>query len=72
MAKILYLPKRVRTDEELKVLHLQSYLRSNILKLADLRCKLVKLQEDVRRLTEPRLQLVQNADSNKPTNKKPK
>lgn len=70
MAKIFYLPKREKTSEELKVLHLQSYLRSNIIKLTELRGKLVKLQEDVQRLMKPKLQLVQNANDNDSNDKK--
>lgn len=60
MGKVLYFPKLDRNEDQAKILRLQSYIRSNIIQLTELRHKLLKLEKGIKGLKRINLRIVEN------------
>lgn len=63
MGNVFEFPKKSDDKTTAQVTYLQSYLKSNIIKLTEIRAKLVKLQDDIKRLQRGQLKLVPNGHS---------
>lgn len=67
MGNVLDFPKKIDQNREAQVIRLQSYIKSNIVLLTDLRSKLIELQRDIKRLQRGQLKLVYDANDSKNT-----